>query len=62
MEFIGKKLKLNIDGASHSKEITFSLKGIKDGNEISIEKIQEFLNRRSASGKDYELPEKKMIY
>lgn len=53
MEFKGKKIQLNIDGASHSKEIRFSLKGIKDVNKISLEKVQDFLSRRSASGKDY---------
>lgn len=53
MKKIGDNIQLNIEGTSHSKKIEFSLKGIKKGEMISLDKINHILSRRSSMNKDY---------
>lgn len=53
MRYQGKILRIKIEGKSHSDRISFELDGIRDGHEISLEKMDEFIQRRSAKGKDY---------
>ena len=58
MKKIGKNLQIFVEGKSHSEKIEFSLKGIKAGEQISLEYIENLLKRRSALGKDYATPRK----
>ncbi|MDO5027471.1 MAG: chorismate synthase [Tissierellia bacterium] len=53
MKYRSKQIRIMINGGSHSDKIEFSLDGIKKGHDISLDRVQEFLDRRSSSGKSY---------
>ncbi|MEG2117450.1 MAG: chorismate synthase, partial [Clostridia bacterium] len=52
-KFNGDKIKMEVWGESHSKDIGVILNGIEFDGEISIEQIQEFVNRRRAKKQAY---------
>lgn len=49
----GEKLKINIWGESHSKDIGVIVEGLPIGEKIQIENVQKLLNRRRANKKAY---------
>ena len=54
----GKKLKINVFGASHAPEIGVTIDGLLKGEEIDFDKLYAFMQRR-APGKDaYSTPRK----
>ncbi len=54
-KFNGKKLKIEIIGESHSKEIKGIVKGLKP-IKLDYEKLYSFLSRRKANGESYSTP------
>ncbi len=50
--FVGKRLRLEIFGASHAKEIGVIIDGL-DGESVDVIKLQEFLERRRAKNTAY---------
>ncbi len=50
--YCGEKIKVQIFGASHSKEIGVFVKGFK-GERVDLEKVQEFVDRRQAKNTAY---------
>lgn len=50
---IGQKIVLELDGASHSPEIISVVRGIKKGEEIDLEKLQRYVDRRRAKNAVY---------
>ncbi|MEG1519350.1 MAG: chorismate synthase [Clostridia bacterium] len=52
-KFNGDKIKMEVWGESHSKDIGVILNGIEFDGKISLEQIQEFVNRRRAKSLAY---------
>ena len=50
---VGNNIVLEIDGASHAKEITMVLKGIKKGENVDVDLLQKFVDRRKAKNNVY---------
>lgn len=58
MSCLGNNIKLRIWGASHATAIGMELEGIKSGENINLDELQEFVNRRSARNAVFSTPRK----
>lgn len=55
---LGRKIKLNVTGASHSEKITVSLSGIPKGKQLDMYRVQVLLDRRAGGQGIYTTPRK----
>lgn len=50
---LGKKLKIEVSGASHSERITVKIEGLPKGHEIDMEEVYKLLTRRAGGSASY---------